>query len=319
MRIRRDPISMRKEGEMSKKIFAVLLVSLMLLVVTSCNKVGYHQNKSRAQNNPLSFGGMITVISREPGSGTREAFTELFDIKIRGSNGSITDTTTQEAVTVNSTAVVLQSVAANPQAIGYISLASFNDEVKALKVNQVAPSMEAVLDGSYQVVRPFIIAVKRELKGLAADFIAFILSREGQKIVATSYVPAIVDAAPYQGHQASGKIVVGGSSSVISIMERLREAYLARNPAAQIEIHTSDSTAGMTNTISGVLDIGLASREIQGSEAAELMDITIARDSIVLIVNPQNPIENLTSEEIKAIFTGGIESWEELLASYGEG
>lgn len=290
----------------------------MLMVVTSCNKVGCPQNKAEFQANPLSFGGIITVISREPGSGTREAFTELFDIKIRGSNGSITDTTTREAVTVNSTAVVLQSVAANPQSIGYISLASLNDEVKALKVNGVAPSIKTVLDGSYRVVRPFIIATKGKPQGLAADFIAFILSKEGQKIVATGYVPAIVDTAPYRAHQTSGKIVVGGSSSVIPVMERLREAYLVLNPAAKIEIHTSDSTAGMTNVISGVLDIGLASRTLQESEAAELRDIAIARDSIVLIVNRKNPIENLMSEEIKAIFTGEIESWEELFAPYGE-
>lgn len=251
----------------------------------------------------------ITVISREDGSGTRGAFIELFGIEQKGEDGTKKDLTTKEAVIARQTDVMMTNVAGDKFAIGYISLGSLNDTVKALNIEGVVPTTENVKNGTYPVFRPFNIATKGEAGGLAKDFIDFILSAEGQAVVSNSYI-AIDDAAPaYAGTKPSGKIVVAGSSSVTPVMEKLKEAYLVINPNAQIEIQMSDSSAGMNSAIDGTCDIGMASRELKDSEKEVLTDIQIALDGIAVIVNNENPTSNLTKDQVKAIFIGEIEKW----------
>ena len=249
----------------------------------------------------------ITVLSREDGSGTRSAFVELLKILQDG-----VDMTTVEAVISNSTSIMITGVAGDAAAIGYISLGSLNDTVKALAVDGVMPAVEAVKSGEYTVSRPFLIGVKEGLGDAALDFISFILSAEGQQVVAgAGYIAVDEAAAPYAGG-AAGKIVVAGSSSVTPVMEKLKEAYEALNADVEIEVQQSDSTTGMRSIIDGICDIGMASRELKGSEVeAGILGTVIAIDGIAVIVNHANPSYGLTSETIRQIFTGEALTWQE--------
>jgi len=254
----------------------------------------------------------ISVISREDGSGTRGAFIELFGIEQRSDDGSRKDLTTKEAIIAKQTDVMMANIAGNKYAIGYISLGSLNDTVKALQIDGVSPTAQNVMNGTYSISRPFIIATNDEPTELAKDFIDFILSAEGQNIIADSYIAIDENAPTYIGSKPSGKIVIAGSSSVTPIMEKLKEAYLVINPNAAIEIQMSDSSAGIMGVIDGTCDIGMASRALKDSELEKLTPIQIALDGIAVIVNHENPIINLTKEEIKEIFTGNKSIWSEI-------
>lgn len=251
----------------------------------------------------------ISVISREDGSGTRGAFIELMGIEVKGEDGSKTDMTTVEADIANKTDVMLTSVAGDPYAIGYVSLGSMNETVKALKIEGVEATKENIVAGTYSVARPFNIATKGEAEGLAKDFIDFILSKEGQEVVSNGYIEAAADAAPYAGTKPSGTITVAGSSSVAPVMEKLIEAYKTVNPDATIELQSSDSTAGMTGAAEGTCDIGMASRELKDSEKENLTGIQIALDGIAVIVNQENPVDDLTKEQVRLIYTGEAAKW----------
>lgn len=254
----------------------------------------------------------ISVVSREDGSGTRGAFVELFKIEVKTPEGGKKDMTTKEAVIANKTDVMMVNIANDPYAIGYISLGSMNNSIKALDIDGVKALSENVKNGSYKISRPFNIATKGEPTGLAKDFIAFILSKDGQAVVAKSYIAVKEDAAPYAGGKMSGKITVAGSSSVSPIMEKLKEAYVAKNPGAVIEVQMSDSTAGMTGAMNGTCDIGMSSRELKDSEKAKLTATAIAHDGIAVIVNNKNPLTNLSGEQVKAIFTGASKTWDQV-------
>lgn len=252
----------------------------------------------------------ISVNSREDGSGTRGAFIELFGVEEKDADGNKIDNTTLEANITNSTSVMMTSVAGDPYAIGYVSLGSLNDSVKAVKIDGAEATTENVSNGSYKVSRPFNIAIKGDVSEVAQDFIDFIMSADGQAVVEENHYIKVADAEAYAGSAPEGKIVVAGSSSVSPVMEKLKEAYLAVNPNADIEIQTSDSTTGMTSTIDGICDIGMASRELKDSETeAGLTSTVIALDGIAVIVNNENPIDELTSEQVKSIFVGDTTSW----------
>jgi phosphate transport system substrate-binding protein len=250
----------------------------------------------------------IHVVSREDGSGTRSAFIELLKIEQKNDDGTKADLTTEEAVIANKTDVMLTNIATDAYAIGYVSMGSLSDAVKALPVDGAAATTENVKSGEYKVSRPFIIATKGEAEGLAKDFIAYILSAEGQAVVSNGYIPVVEGAAAYAPAQTSGKLVIGGSSSVTPIVEKLTEAYTALNPDASLEIQMSDSSAGMIGTIEGTFDIGMASRELKDSEAG-LTPIVIAMDGIAVIVNPENPQADITAEQVRSIFIGETTTW----------
>lgn len=302
---------------MKKNLIAIGLLLMMTLAGCSGNDYGTAPSSSGTSASPsaaqqtsdFKSDRMINVISREDGSGTRGAFVELLGIEEESADGSTVDKTTKEATIVNQTEVVLTNVAGDEYAIGYVSLGSLNDTVKALKVEGVEPTSDTVKDGSYKIARPFYIATKGEGSDLSKDFISFILSQEGQEIVTDGYVPVVDGAAPYAGSKPSGKIVVGGSSSVTPVMEKLKEAYEAINPNATIEVQMSDSTSGMTGAMEGTYDIGMASRELKDSEKEALTPTRIAMDGIAVIVNPSNPLEDVTSDTIKQIYTGEITEW----------
>jgi phosphate transport system substrate-binding protein len=257
--------------------------------------------------------GEINVVSREDGSGTRGAFIELFGVEVKG-EGFRKDMTVKEAVIANMTGIMLNNIAGDPYAVGYVSMGSLNEAVKTLDVDGAGAEPGNVKNGSYKIFRPFNIVVKDGLSAQAQDFIEYIMSEEGQTVVTDGYI-AVNDGAPaYSGAKASGKtsgkIVVAGSSSVTPIMEKLREAYLAVNTGVEIEIQMSDSTSGINGAIEGVCDIGMASRSLKDSEKQALRDICIALDGIAVIVNRNNPCSAVTSDQVRQIYTGEITTWD---------
>ena len=256
----------------------------------------------------------INVISREDGSGTRGAFIELFGIEQKNEAGEKIDCTTDECDITNSTSVMMTSVSGNDSAIGYISLGSLNDTVKALAIDGAEASVENIKAGTYNVARPFNIATLAETSEAAQDFITFIMSAEGQAVIESNGYIAVVENAPaFEGGKVSGKIVIAGSSSVTPVMEKLTEAYMTINPNVEIELQQSDSSSGMTSTRDGVCDIGMASCALKDSELeAGLTPMTIAMDGIAVIVSNDNPVDGLTSEQVRNIYMGEITDWSEV-------
>ncbi len=279
-----------------------ILMAALALTVAAASMVGC--TKKESEN--------ITVISREEGSGTRGAFVELLKIEEKDENGNKVDRTILEAVIAQGTDVVLTQVSNNKNAIGYISLGSVKDSIKVLKINGVDATAENVKNGTYPVARPFNIATKGDVSEVAQDFIDFIMSKEGQAVVGKSYISIDDNAPAYSGTKPSGKVVVAGSSSVTPVMEKLKEAYAAVNPNAEIEVQMSDSTAGMQAAIDGICDIGMASRELKDSEKEKLNGLAIALDGIAVIVNKENSLSDISSENVKKIYIGEIKSWSDL-------
>lgn len=310
---------------MKKKLAALLITGIMAVAMTACGSSNSGTDNSgstdgTAKTESSADAGSdwdntrdITVVSREDGSGTRGAFVELFGIE-EEINGEKVDMTTEEANITNSTSVMMSTVAQDEYAIGYISLGSLDDSVKAVKVDGSEATAENIKNGSYKISRPFNIATKEDLSDAAQDFEDFILSTEGQKVVEDNkYIP-LDDVSDYKSNGASGKVVVAGSSSVSPVMEKLKEAYQAVNSDVEVEIQTSDSTTGMQNAIDGVCDIGMASRELKDSEKeAGLTPTVIAMDGIAVVVNNDNPTDELSSDQVKSIFTGDVLTWDEAL------
>ena len=255
-----------------KKLTALCMAALMLLVVAAgCNNV--------------SENTAIYVVSREDGSGTRGAFIELFGIEQKNEAGEKIDHTVETAEITDSTSVMMQTVAGNKAAIGYISLGSLNETVKALQIDGVDATAENVKNGTYKVARPFNVATTATVSAEAQDFLSFILSAEGQAVVEKANCISEGNTGAFAGGAVSGKVTVAGSSSVTPVMEKLKEAYNAINPNLTIDIQQSDSSTGMTSAIDGLCDIGMASRELKEDEAAALAHQAIAMDGIASVVS----------------------------------
>mgnify|MGYP002563424085 CR=1 FL=1 len=311
-----------------KKMISVCMAALMLSAFAGCSSTttssessyggGTENSSAPAQSSQaeadFDTSKDIAVISREDGSGTRGAFVELFGVEEKDADGNKVDRTSDEADITNSTSVMMTSVAGNPYSIGYISLGSLNETVKAVKIDGAEATVENVKSGAYGISRPFNIATKAEVSEVAQDFIDFIMSADGQSIIeGKGYIPVNDAAEAFESNGAEGKVVVAGSSSVTPVMEKLQEAYLAINPNANIEIQQSDSSTGMTAAADGTCDIGMASRELKDSELeAGLTPTVIAMDGIAVIVNQDNPTENLTSEQVMNIYTGEVTTWSEV-------
>lgn len=255
----------------------------------------------------------INVVSREDGSGTRGAFVELFGIEEKDESGEKIDYTTDEAIVTNSTDVMMTTVSGDTYAIGYLSLGSLNQSVKAAKIDGVEASVENIKNGTYKIARPFNLAVGNEVSEAAQDFMNFILSADGQTVVADGGYITVDDEAPaFESTGAEGKVVVAGSSSVTPIMQKLKEAYAAVNPSAEIEIQESDSTTGMMQAMDGICDIGMASRDLKDSEVeGGLTGTVIAMDGIAVIINNENPMDNLSKDAVNQIFRGEVTEWGE--------
>lgn len=260
-----------------------------------------------------SMEGAIDVISREDGSGTRGAFIELFGVEQKDASGEKVDYTTDDAEITNSTEVMITSVAGDKQAIGYISLGSLNDSVKALKIDGAAATVDDIKDGTYKIARPFNIVTTGEVSDVAQDFINFIFSEEGQKVVEDNGYISQGNQGAYTASGKSGKVTVAGSSSVTPVMEKLAEAYKALNSEVTVEVQQSDSTTGVTSSIEGVCDIGMASRDLKDEETAKgAQGQVIAMDGIAVVVNNDNPVDDLTSEQVKDIYVGDTTDWSDL-------
>lgn len=304
--------------KMKKIAAAVMMVSMVAVTAVGCGSSNGTDTKGADANQSDATSDWdetsdVTIVSREDGSGTRGAFIELFGIEEKQDDGTKVDMTTTDAQITNNTSVMLTTVADNEYAIGYVSLGSPNDSVKALKIDGAEATAENIENGSYKVSRPFNIAVKKDLNNkVAKDFMSFIMSTEGQKVVADEKYIAVADVKDYAGTKPSGSCVVGGSSSVSPLMEKLIEAYKAVNPNASIELQTSDSTTGMTSTIEGSYDIGMASRELKEEEAAELEPTVIATDGIAVVVNNANPLDELSADQVKDIYVGNVSTWDEI-------
>ncbi|MBC2889954.1 substrate-binding domain-containing protein [Gordonibacter massiliensis (ex Traore et al. 2017)] len=259
--------------------------------------------------------GEVSVYSREDGSGTRGAFIELFGIEEKDANGEKVDMTTPTAAITNSTSVMMTSVAGDANGIGYISLGSLNDTVKAVKIDGAEATTANVKSGDYKIARPFNIVTKDGLSDVAQDFVDFIMSADGQKVVGDEkYIPVDESAKAYTASGKSGKVVIAGSSSVTPVMEKLAEAYKALNPNVTIEVNQSDSTTGVNMATEGTCDIGMASRELKDSEKSSVKATVIAQDGIAVVVNKDASVDELTSDQVKAIYTGEVTTWEEALA-----
>lgn len=300
-----------------KKFIAVLSMAAMIgTLAVGCGK---SNEESKGEDAKVEAGSDwdssmdITIVSREDGSGTRGAFIELFGVEEKQGDEKV-DMTTEEAQITNSTSVMLTTVAGDEYAIGYVSLGSLDDSVKAVKIDGAEATAENIKNDSYKVSRPFNIATKKGLDNeVAKDFINFIMSKEGQEVVAENGYIGDDSAAAFSGSNPSGKAVVGGSSSISPVMEKLIEAYKAVNANAEIELQTTDSTTGMTSAIDGSYDIGMASRELKDEEAAELDSQVIATDGIAVIVNKANTTDELSGDQVKAIYTGEALTWDEVV------
>lgn len=321
---------------MKKKLLATMMVAVLAIgTMTGCGSTASTDTSATTEENGTEeasaeeraeeaaeetpaeeagsslAGNEITVVSREDGSGTRGAFIELTGVEQKDENGEKTDLTTVEAIITNSTEVMMTTVAGDENAIGYASMGSLNDTVKAVQVNGVDPTAENVKNGTYELARPFNIATLGDVSDVAQDFINFIMSADGQAVIEDKgYIKIDENAAPFESNGATGKIVVAGSSSVTPVMEKLQEAYLAINSGAEIELQESDSTTGMTQTIDGTCDIGMASRDLKDSEVeAGLVSTSIALDGIAVIVNNANDVTDLSTDDIAAIFKGERTEW----------
>lgn len=290
----------------TKKILATAAAGLIVMAsLAGCGSTG-----SSSSTGGFDTKSNISVITREDGSGTRSAFIELTGVQ-EEKDGTKTDNTLSSAIVQSSTQAVLTGVAGDQTAIGYISLGSLNDTVKAAKIDGVEPTSETVKDGSYKISRPFNIATKDNLSEAAQNFIDYILSKEGQEIVNKDYVEAVDNAEPFAGAKGKGKVKVGGSTSVSPVMEKLAEAYQKVNKDVTVEVNTSDSSTGMSQAAEGTVDIGMASRELKDSETAKgIKGTVIAKDGIAVIVNKSNTVEDIKLDQLKGIYTGSTTTWE---------
>ena len=291
-----------KKIDVKKLVGIAVSACVIFSAFTSCTEEKWNKNSS------------INVLSREDGSGTRGAFIELFGVEKKNAQGKKVDYTTDEASITNSTAVMLTTVAGNKYAIGYVSLGSLSSSVKAVKIDGVSATVDNINNGSYKIARPFNVAVRNNLSNAAQDFLNYILSSDGQDIIAANKYIKVPAAKSYSASGISGKIVVAGSSSVSPVMEKLIEAYKSLNQSVQIELQTSDSTTGVINAIDGTCDIGMASRALKDSEKEKgVREVTIAIDGIAVIINNDNPVESLKKSDVEGIFTGKINSWSEFV------
>ncbi len=289
-----------------KKVCGLVLVSA--LAITGLAGCGGNKEEKVVDTT-------ISVISREDGSGTRGAFVELFGVEQKNADGVKEDMTTEEASITNSTSVMMTTVAGDANAIGYISLGSLNDSVKAVNIDGVAPSVAAIKDGSYKISRPFnVVPAVSGLSAEAQDFLNFIMSADGQAVVeANGYIASVDNAPAYEGGNVTGKVVVAGSSSVTPVMEKLKEAYVVINPDVNVEVQMSDSSTGVNYAIDGTCDLGMASRDLKSSEVEKgAASVAIALDGIAVIVSNDSEVADLTTEQVRDIYTGAITDWSQM-------
>ena len=301
---------------MRKLAVLALSAALVMGTMTGCgstnsdakNSDNAGTNKSASSETGFDTSKDISVVSREDGSGTRGAFIELTGVEEKDADGNKVDNTTLDASITNSTEVMMTTVSGNDYAIGYASLGSLNDTVKAVKVGGVEATADNINAGTYTLARPFNIVTGDSVSEVAQDFINYIMSEDGQKIISDNGYIEVENTGSFTSSKVKGSIVVAGSSSVTPVMEKLKEAYAKVNSNASIEIQESDSTTGVNSAIEGTCNIGMASRDLKDEEKG-VKATAIAKDGIAVIVNNNNTIDDLTVDQIKDIFTGAVTTW----------
>lgn len=301
---------------MRKLAVLALSAALVMGTMTGCgstnsdakNSDNAGTNKSASSETGFDTSKDISVVSREDGSGTRGAFIELTGVEEKDADGNKVDNTTLDASITNSTEVMMTTVSGNDYAIGYASLGSLNDTVKAVKVGGVEATADNINAGTYTLAIPFNIVTGDSVSEVAQDFINYIMSEDGQKIISDNGYIEVENTGSFTSSKVKGSIVVAGSSSVTPVMEKLKEAYAKVNSNASIEIQESDSTTGVNSAIEGTCDIGMASRDLKDEEKG-VKATAIAKDGIAVIVNNNNTIDDLTVDQIKDIFTGAVTTW----------
>ena len=299
---------MVKTSKKVRKADGLALSALLVVGMVGCG------NSANSANGGSKNGDTaISVVSREDGSGTRSAFVELTGVEEKDKDGNKIDNTTDEAIISNSTEIVMTTVAGNKNAVGYISLGSLNDTVKGVNIDGVEPTADNIVNGKYSLSRPFNIVTKDGLSDVAQDFISFIMSEDGQKIISENGYVEVDNTGAFKSNNAKGKIVIAGSSSVTPVMEKLQEAYKKINGNAEIELQESDSTTGVNAAADGTCDIGMASRALSDEESNKgLKTTSIAMDGIVVIVNTENDITDLTTAQVNDIFRGNVTTWDDV-------
>ncbi len=292
-----------------KKLLCTLLAgALMATALVGCGSTDSKTDETK-ETESSAMTGAIYPITRESGSGTRSAFSELFEIVDADGNDAITET----AESTSSTSVMMTTVAGNEYSIGYVSLGSLSDEVKAVKIDGAECTVDNVKSGTYKISRPFNICyIDGKLSKAAEDFKAFILSTEGQAVVEEEgYIP-METTESYKASGVSGKITLAGSTSVAPVMDKIKDAYQKLNSDVTIEIQESGSSAGIQSATEGAVDIGMSSRELSEDEAKTLKSEQIALDGIAVIVNKNNTVDNLTAENVKSIYLAETTDWSEI-------
>lgn len=290
------------------KIALVLALGASLVACGGNKKENATANAGGEKTEELSS---INVITREQGSGTRSAFTELTGVLVKDGDKEV-DNTYSEAAVQSSTDAVLTTVQNDASSIGYISLGSLNDDVKALKVEGVEATPENIKSNTYKLARPFNVAYKKDVDEKAMDLIKFIMSDEGQKICEDEGYVGDAKGESYEAINNDAKLTIAGSTSVTPLMEKLVEAYKAKNPDVVIDIQSNGSSAGMTAAMEGTAQLGMASRELKDEEKEALDFTVIARDGIAVIVNKENKVEDVTMDDLQKIFTGELTDWANL-------
>lgn len=312
-----------------KKLSTILLSGLLLVTgavgFTSCLSVGGEKN--------------ITVVAREQGSGTREAFDKVVTdgngnyLEMKGADGKKVYKTTDKADLQKETGNVMSKVASDKNAIGYISLGSVNDTVKVVKVNGVAPSSATVLDGSYAIQRPFVIMTSSTvaLTDIAADFLLYLKSEASETHASEAGCIYLADptmrandgetAIPVEEYTAQaslpsgGKIVVNGSTSMEKFIKKAMNGYATLYGKTADELFTIDlqgSSVGKTavkNDKNGNV-IGLSSASVK---EAGIHSFNVCLDAVAVIVNNANTdINNLTIAQLYDIYTGKVTKFSEI-------
>lgn len=296
-----------------KTALLALVVAFAILFVGCSGDSGNSTTPANTEETKKSASQPINVVSREAGSGTRGAFTEITKIITKNDKGEEEDRTTIEATIANATDAVVTTITGDKNAIGYISLSSLNDTVKAIKVNGVEASPEEIAAGNYPIARPFELAYKEaELSDLAKDFLKFCMSAEGQAIVEEDGCIKVAGEESYKPANIEGTLTIAGSTSVTPLMEKLVDGYKALNPGFKADIQSSGSGAGIKAAIEGLADIGMSSRKLKDEEKAELQYSTLGMDGIAVIVNKENTVEDLTVDQIRSIYIGETKYWDEV-------
>lgn len=292
-----------------KKRSLFFLMLLCCLVLSACG--GQESENGTEKVEGLAELGEIQVIAREEGSGTREAFAQMVGLEADGAENANADQTREDARIAGSGEAVTEEIAQTQNGIGYVSAAAAEEDgVKVLQIEGVSPGEEAVEKGDYPLSRSFYLVYSGTLSDLDQDFVNYI-NTAGQEVVARSYVP-VKEAGTFLSNKEPGKIHLTGSTSIAPLIEELVEGYNEYNPNAQIEVTETDSTQGLNAAMQGKCDLAMSSRELESYEKELLEYEAFAKDGIAVIVNKENPLENLSLEQLKEIFDGSLKNWDEL-------